>query len=50
MCTFWPELASTPRGVVTPAAFVAPLASFSCHGRAAVASVTTVAFFGPLGR
>lgn len=46
--TFWPELASTPRGFVVPCATVSPSAFLSCQGSASVASVTRVAFLGPL--
>ena len=49
-CTFSPDVASTPRGVVVPLATTVPPEFLSCHASAVVASVTTVAFFGPWGR
>ncbi|CAM5592833.1 hypothetical protein SAURM35S_03425 [Streptomyces aurantiogriseus] len=48
--TFCPEEASTPRGTVQPRATVVPAALFSSQGSFPVASVTSVAFFGPAGR
>src|SRR5690242_16626787 len=50
VCTFWPEAASTPRGVLRPDVTTSPAAFLSCQSSAAVASVTRVAFFGPAGR
>ncbi len=49
-CTFCADASSTPRGVVVPLASTAPDAECSSQGSASVASVTTVAFFGPPGR
>ena len=48
--TFSPALGSRPCGVDSPSATTVPASSVSSHATGSVASLTSVARFGPSGR